>query len=399
MTDWADRERRTGQLVRLSADHMFNTSVTAKKVYCLCRLTWITKSHKSKYATYIRSVKLPALSEIFGRSYSSIEAAANHLVSISGDTAARELVTQHTGFTNTYNAYRNSSGDWIGQHYKKLLPLFRMAYTMTSDEERRRLMRRIADLPPIPNPNDRRGPLKPEYLLTPVFFALDQGCRFPILNGRPEVRRLLSKRGVRSATLSDQFDSCVSLYGTKGVTDAADLDVLASNPAKLKAVVDTRRIETLLHVKPTVGNELPLKDEADIKVIRDALVLSRRRTHNRLTNALKELLTEYTVREGNNPSAMYDIVIEDYNGANADLLVEVKGSTHPAEIRMAIGQLYAYWFALKGDCDPNLALLLPEAPEAQLVNLLRWLGIGVLWFSGNSLKTSTPSLRCLTRIG
>jgi len=217
------------------------------------------------------------------------------------------------------------------------------------------------------------------------------------LNGRPGVRPLLSKRGVRSATLSDQFDNLVSLYGTKGVSDAADLDVLASNPARLKAVIDARRIETLLRVKLTVGNELPLKDEGDIKVIREALILSRRRTHNRLTNALEELLTGHTLREGNEPSAMYDVLIENYDGRNSDLLVEVKGSAHPAEVRMAIGQLYAYWFALKGDCDPNLALLLPSAPEAQLANLLRWLGIGVLWFSGRSLHSSTPRLQCLTQ--
>ncbi|MBV8799944.1 MAG: hypothetical protein JO208_09070 [Alphaproteobacteria bacterium] len=187
------------------------------------------------------------------------------------------------------------------------------------------------------------------------------------------------------------------MYGTKGVSDAADLDVLASNPARLKAVIDARRIETLLRVKLTVGNELPLKDEGDIKVIREALILSRRRTHNRLTNALEELLTGHTLREGNEPSAMYDVLIENYDGRNSDLLVEVKGSAHPAEVRMAIGQLYAYWFALKGDCDPNLALLLPSAPEAQLANLLRWLGIGVLWFSGSSLHSSTPRLQCLTQ--
>ena len=107
-------------------------------------------------------------------------------------------------------------------------------------------------------------------------------------------------------------------------------------------------------------------------------------------------MTEYTLLEGSNKSAMFDILVQDYDGDSTDLLIEVKSSTDIAHIRMAVGQLFDYWFFIKGDTEPHIALLLPATPDEKTKQLLAWLEIGVLWFSEEELITSSDWLHSLT---
>lgn len=125
---------------------------------------------------------------------------------------------------------------------------------------------------------------------------------------------------------------------------------------------------------------LPLKDEADVEAIKSAGTINQRRIHNQITNKLRESLTKFTVFEGNSDSCMFDALVKDYDGKKNDLLIEVKSSTEPPHVRMAIGQLFDYWFTLKGDKEPHLAVLLPERPSKEIENFLNWLGVGLLWF-------------------
>ena len=64
-------------------------------------------------------------------------------------------------------------------------------------------------------------------------------------------------------------------------------------------------------------------------------------------------------------------------------------------IRMAVGQLFDYWFRLKGNAIPHLAILLPNPPDSKVKKLLEWLEIGVMWFSKEDLETSTSWLEGL----
>ena len=150
--------------------------------------------------------------------------------------------------------------------------------------------------------------------------------------------------------------------------------------------------QKLLEEKPTDGSELPLKDESDIKSLQQAQTVNNRRIHNKLTNKLKTCLPGYTLLEGCSKAAIFDVLVKDYDGNGSDLLVEVKSLVEEAHIRMAIGQLFDYWFCVKGDAEPHIAILLPSSPDAESKRLLEWLHIGLLWFSGEKLKTCSDWL-------
>jgi hypothetical protein len=155
-------------------------------------------------------------------------------------------------------------------------------------------------------------------------------------------------------------------------------------------------LKKLLKNKPVRGRSLPLKDEEDIQILQEARSGRNRRDHNRLTNWIREKLSMYKLTEGANSSALFDVIIEKYNKSNDDLLIEVKSSVESPHIRMAVGQLYSYWFNHFGTKEPHLAVLIPERPCEQDLKMLEWLGIGVLWSDDDRVRTITPWLRHLS---
>jgi hypothetical protein len=64
---------------------------------------------------------------------------------------------------------------------------------------------------------------------------------------------------------------------------------------------------------------------------------------------------------------------------------------------MAIGQLYDYWFTINGDVEPHLAILIPSKPDEDIIKLLEWLGIGILWFSEEKLEACCDRLDTLIK--
>ena len=118
-----------------------------------------------------------------------------------------------------------------------------------------------------------------------------------------------------------------------------------------KRTIDFVRTETkpptkaLLRRKETRSEKpLQLKDEADIQIIQKAGHKTQRRKHNELTNALQSALGDYTLVEGVSADCMFDVLVKSYNRHGNDLLIEAKNSAESANIRMAVGQLYHYWF-------------------------------------------------------
>ena len=188
----------------------------------------------------------------------------------------------------------------------------------------------------------------------------------------------------------------VSLIGKSGITDAADLDQ-AAGPDLVDFVDTPMRSATkrLLEAKPTEGAQLPLKDESDVKTVQRALTKVQKRLHNRLTNDLRTHLSDFTLMEGRAGHAMFDVMVKNYDGAGNDLLIEVKSSNEAGHTRMAIGQLFDYWFQTKGDTLRHVAVMLPASPNVKCRRLLEWLDIGALWFSNGQLKTSTDRLDSL----
>lgn len=376
--------------------------VSPDQLHGLCKLTWITNSYEGENPKYIHSTKIPALGQVFQRDYteSTLSEVAADISNILVSSSSNKLVQSHTGFTNFYKAYRNSSEIWIEENFDLLLPLFKKALNLQTDNDGLMLIRDIEKLPRIPKPNNEDQLMRPEYLLTPAFFALDQRIRFPLINGNEGVKNLLTALKVSKASLEIQYQKMIGLIGTGGIMDAADLDQAGRDLPDFTDISGKKPTKKLLEPKPTDStSELPLKDEADIESLQKSRTVTMKRIHNKLTNKLKACLTDYTLLEGCDKSAMFDVLVKNYDGDSSDLLIEVKSTVEVPHIRMAVGQLFDYWFGLKGDSEHHMAILLPESPSEEVKKLLAWLDIGVLWFSGESLKTCCDWLTTLADEG
>ncbi|GBE18809.1 hypothetical protein BMS3Abin16_01415 [archaeon BMS3Abin16] len=365
--EWAERQRHTNRLARHLAGHLFaQRKVTARQLYGLSKLAWITNSYEGEAAAYISSTKMPALGDVLGKDFSnySLDQVAEMIAEELGDDSLIELIKGHSGFTNFYKAYRNSVFSWIEDNHSTLLPLYKSAFNSKSEKERLKIVETITKLPDIPKANHPDKLMRSEYFLTPAFFMLDPNVCFPLINGNKGVQSLLKKLNVADSGLTSQYQAMVKLYGTGGIKDAADLDQVGKD---LPDFLTTTATKKLLEKKSTTTNgDLPLKDEADIEAIRKAGTVPQRRLHNQLTNKLNKSLTKFTLLEGKNHSCMFDVLIKQYDNDGKDLLIEVKSSIESPQIRMAVGQLFDYWFTLNGDEEPKLAVLLPERPRKRL---------------------------------
>ena len=397
--NWAKRQRHTNRLAKRLAGHLFSRrNITARQLYGLSKLAWITNSYEGESAAYISSTKIPALGDAVGLDFSneSLEGVAKIIAKEFNDRSLVSLVKGHSGFTNFYKAYRNSVSLWVESNYSVLLPLYKAAYNAKDEKARLKIIKAITKLPGIPKANHPEQLMKPEYFLTPAFFMLDPKIRFPLINGNEWVQSLLSALNVADSGLCSQYSAMVGLYGKGGIRDAADLDQVGRDlPDFLSTDKRTATKKLLGKKKTTPDGELPLKDEADIEAIRKAGTITHRREHNHLTNKIKDSLTEFTLLEGRSDTCMFDVLVKNFNGEGNDLLIEVKSSVESPHIRMAVGQLFDYWYTLKGDEEPQIAVLLPECPENNVVSFLQWIDVGLMWFEEYQLCTKDSWLEHL----
>lgn len=399
--DWANRQRNTNKLARKIAKYLFEKDdISPTQLHGLSKLSWITQSYKTDNAGYIASTKIPAFEAIFGKSYInySLKEVAIDIAEILNDDSVIGMIQQHSGFTNFYSAFRNSSLTWVENNFELLLLLYKCAYFSNSEEDREKLIVKIVNVPEIPKANHPEIGMKPEYFLTPAFFMLDKQIKFPLINGNDAVKNLLKALNVQGRDLLTQYSAMVSLYGVGGIDDAADLDQVGADLPDFISTQTKKAKKKLLTNKDTnKEGELQLKDEIDIEVIRKSGNAIQRRIHNQLTNQLKEYFFEYTLLEGCHNSCMFDVLVKNYDTKN-DLLIEAKSSLERANIRMAIGQLYDYWFNLKGNEKPHIAILLPNKPDIDCIDFIEWMDIGLMWFEGNNLCTSTKWLKQLVAV-
>lgn len=404
--NWAERERDTNRLVRAIADHLFERDQLApENLYGLAKLTWITSSYEGDNPAYITSTKIPALGEALGVRFGnqSLPDVARNCRDITGSDQIEQLILRHTGFTNFYKAYRNSVRGWIDENHDDLIVLFREAYRASDRESRLGVVNRVGRMPGIPKANHPEQLMRAEYFVTPVLFSLDSDVGFPLINGNEWVRNVLAALNVTGASLMDQFVAMSEMIGQSGIVDAADLDQVGR--AMGNRAVDFIRTPTKTPTKALLGKketnlekELPLKDESDVEVIMNSGSKLQRRKHNALTNAFRDALGEYALVEGATPECMFDVLVKNYDGSGNDLLVEAKSSTESANLRMAIGQLYHYWYSLGNDLDDtHLAVLLPHKPSEVDMGFLRAMGVGLMWVENEALQTSDEWLAHLAR--
>ncbi len=396
---WADRQRRTNRLIRALAPGVLEQSPPdPRRLFALCRLTWITATYAETSTTYVGQLKIPALGDALEEDFShlSIDLVAAAVALQLNDPTLEEIVRSHTGFTNFYRAYRNSARGWMETNTAAVARIFKRAFMLYDDFEAQVLARDVAALPGIPKANHPEQLMRPEYLLTPVCFGLDPRLRFPIINGAPRVRLLLRRVGATDDSISAQVRALVGLIGRNGIEDAADLDQLGADELIDIGGAPGKSPWGLLQPLPEDGDTLPLKDEEDIRRLQQALDLAQRRVHNRMTNDLRIALARWTLFEGRLADCRYDVLVSNYDGEGNDLLLEVKSTNDAAQVRMAIGQVFAYWHRLLGPTDDShIAIVLPERPDAATEELLVWLKIGLLWFERRRLRTNTEWLQPL----
>jgi hypothetical protein len=138
-----------------------------------------------------------------------------------------------------------------------------------------------------------------------------------------------------------------------------------------------------LATKPVASLRLGIKDDQDLVFLSKARTIQMRRLHNSMTTALLHIVgAGKVVYAGNRQEAMFDALILNYEGHERDLLIEVKSSTNIADVRLAVGQLVDYRRFVNRPAATDLAILLPEEPNAHVRELLKaWTS----YFSG--LKT------------
>lgn len=401
--DWAERQRHTNRLARRLADYLFAQSkITARQLYGLSKLSWITDSYEGDVAAYISSTKIPALGDVLETNFSNkpLDQVAKEISKQLGDVTLNALVIEHSGFTNFYKAYRNSVFFWVEENLSTLIPLYKAAYNSNNEKARLKIIKAIAKLPGIPKANHPKHLMKPEYYLTPAFFMLDPEIRFPLINGNEWVQNLLNALNVSDSDLISQYKAMVALYGKGGIVDAADLDQVGRDLPDFLTTNERNATKKLLEKKKTdTDGKLPLKDEADVEAIKRAGTVTQRRIHNQLTNKLRSSLTKFTLLEGRSDECMFDVLVKKYDGGGNDLLIEVKSSIESPHIRMAVGQLFNYWFTLKEHDEPHLAMLLPERPSQEVEKFLKWVDVGLIWLENDRLCTGDKWLEPFAYIG
>ncbi|MGZ0716424.1 hypothetical protein [Pseudomonas palleroniana] len=344
---------------------------------------------------YIQSTKIPGLSEALNQNFAGLRIGqvAAAIASQLGTPELEALICAQTGFTNFYKAYRNSARGWVLANAPAIAGFFQRAYDLKSDADAQLLATDIAALAGIPKANHPTVLMRPEYLLTPVCFALDPRLRFPIINGATRVQTVLQHIGAADQSIAAQVRLLAGLIGQGGILDAADLDQLGLAELHDLGNVDREPVHQLLTHVPEEGDALPLKDEDDVRCLQQALEVTQRRVHNRMTNQLREMLASWTLLEGRAQDCRYDVLVKNYNRSKDDLLIEVKSSATPSHIRMAIGQVYSYQHRLVGPSDNcHTAILVPERPDGEIEKLLSWLDIGLLWLEDETLHTATEWL-------
>ena len=99
------------------------------------------------------------------------------------------------------------------------------------------------------------------------------------------------------------------------------------------------------------------------------------------TPHLEGLLYKILEGKGNNS---FDALIKNYTGKR-DLLIEVKSVNQIDYVRHAIGQLFDYRRELERRHATDLAILLPSKPDENIKDLLKDLGINIIWEKGGRL--------------
>ena len=227
--------------------------------------------------------------------------------------------------------------------------------------------------------------------LTPLLACLDPQRRFPVINKRTAT--LLRVLGVEQDAAGAAV--LVDLVGKYNIRDSLDLDVYTYTQSRRISRVANRSRRGSLAGAPSAAtlSSLGRKSEETGVTQLARRRLQIRRLHNELTNRFKKAVSwRHDLRQ-----SAIDILVERWKGSRW-LLIEAKTATSGpagrAQLRQAIGQLFDYrriqfpkqWRRV------DLALLTPNEPGSDVLELLRSLDIEALWFEKKTF--GEPSTFC-----
>jgi hypothetical protein len=135
------------------------------------------------------------------------------------------------------------------------------------------------------------------------------------------------------------------------------------------------------------GSSLPYLDEDERESVQKSKTVLYRNRHNKMTNALRQLCKPRELKQGTLRDCRYDVLIENYDGAGRDLLLELKPDSDKGAIRIAIGQLLDYRRFLPHQAGTDLALLTILPPQKTHCELLLGLQISPIWFKDETCQS------------
>lgn len=381
--EWYQTEKNTAALIRAITASRGIEGFSGDDIWNLMRLTWITVHGDEPTPDHWKGLKVPALAHLFGQEPVILDDLGVTVDSLELPAPVTAAARKTTGLVNFRNVWRNSCRDWCSANRKALIEILSKAHVLSSNDHARfSLAAKIEALPGIPSPNGANH-VGAAAALTPVVACLDPSSRFPIVNGRESVRDLLRALGLSNGDFKRQATGLINLIGQFGIEDAFMLDALAQEiaayvPSSLATEEGTPGDEE--------GGDLPYLDEDERSATIKSQTIQYRNRHNKMTNRLKFLFPNLTLKPGKQSHCRYDVLMQNYDDSGRDLLVEAKPDPDRGAIRIAIGQLLDYRRHLPNRLATDLATLTILEPPESYIELLFDLQISALWFTDETCR-------------
>lgn len=379
--EWYQTEQNTSVLLKaIFSSHVLD-NVSGDDIWNLLRLTWITKSKQEPSRDHWKRLKVPALAGLWKQPVNVLSDLKTTIEAMDLPSSIAEAAVLPTGLINFRNVWRKSSIEWCRTNRNKLIALIQAGSNLgPNDQSRFDLAKQIDELPGVPSPGNTGREAGPGIILTPLIGCLDPGSRFPIINGREGVNRLLRALHLANRNLEDQVKGLINLIGQFGLSDSFMIDVLAADIVAVAPKVMVPPEPSIEACDSPRGKSLPILDAAERRAVQKSATIVYRNRHNKMTNALKKFFEKNQLIEGTEEYCRYDVLVKKYDGTNRDLLIEVKPDADKGSIRIAIGQLFDYRRFLPHRAGTDLAVLTMARPQKTFIDLLFDLQISALWF-------------------
>ena len=382
---WYETEKNTAVLLKTILTSRALETMSADDLWCLFRLTWITVNGQEVSPEHWKRLKLPALAQLFRQTPIILNDLPSSIHAMRLPKAVAEAAVHKTGIVNFRNVWRNSCRTWCSANHARLVGIMKEAAKLPLNDQRRfDLAAQIDTLPSITSPNGASS-VGTAAAVTPVVACLDPSRRFPIVNGRESVRTLLRVLGLANWNLEQQVKGLVNLVGQFGIQDAFMLDALADDVADLKPT--NQQSAAPAPTRAGEGSQLPYLDEVEHTATTNSRTITYRDRHDEMTNRIKDLFQNFTLKRGTDPECRYDVLVKNYDSMGRDLLIEAKPDPERGAVRIAIGQLFDYRRTLPHRIGTDLAILTISRPHQSYVDLLLDLQISVLWFNSEACRT------------